>query len=292
MDAFRESMNILWNFIQTLGFWDILDIVIVSYLIYRLLTFVRKTSTGSVVKGIVLLLAVMWLSSILQLNVIGYLLGKTMQFGILAIIVLFQPELRRFLEQMGSKQFMGIFGRKINKHVIESTITQIVLACKEMSATKTGALIVFERENRLDDYIKTGTIVNAEPTAELVKSIFFPKSPLHDGAIIIRGGTLSGAGCMLPLSNNTNLNRNLGMRHRAGIGMSERSDAVVVIVSEETGLISVAIEGMLKRNLMSETFEKILRKELISEDKPENQESKKKLKNIFKVKNDDKGNNK
>ena len=215
-----------------------------------------------------------------------------MQFGILAIIVLFQPEIRRFLEQMGSSSFSGIFGHSISKHAIETSITQTVLACRDLADTKTGALIVFERTIRLDEYIKTGTIINAEPTAELIKNVFFPKAPLHDGAIIIRDGKIEGAGCMLPLSTNTNLSRDLGMRHRAGIGMSERSDAVVAIVSEENGLISVAVDGMLKRHLLPETFEKILRNELIPDEEENRRDAKVNLKNIFKGKNDDKGKNK
>ena len=143
------------------------------------------------------------------------------------------------------------------------------LACVDMSATRTGALIIFERDNRLDDQIRTGTILDAETTAELLKNIFYPKAPLHDGAAIIRSGRIQAAGCMLPLSNNPNLSKELGMRHRAGIGMSEASDAVVVIVSEETGAISVAVNGMLKRHLTKDTFEKILRNELIPEVKEE-----------------------
>jgi diadenylate cyclase len=139
-----------------------------------------------------------------------------------------------------------------------------VLACTDLSATRTGALIIFERDNRLDDQIRTGTIIDAETTAELLKNIFYPKAPLHDGAVIIRSGRIQAGGCMLPLSNNPNLSRDLGMRHRAGIGMSEASDAVVVIVSEETGAISVATGGMLKRHLTKETFEKLLRTELMA----------------------------
>ena len=143
---------------------------------------------------------------------------------------------------------------------------QTVLACADMSATKTGALIIFERDNRLDDQIRTGTVINADTTAELLKNIFYPKAPLHDGAVIVRNGRIMAGGCMLPLSANQNLSRELGMRHRAGIGMSEASDAVVVIVSEESGAISVATDGTLKRHLTKNTFEKILRNELLKEE--------------------------
>ena len=146
---------------------------------------------------------------------------------------------------------------------LENAITQVVLACSDMAESRTGALIVFERNINLDSYIKTGTIVDASPAVELVKNIFFDKAPLHDGAVIIREGRLAGAACMLPLSSNNNISRSLGMRHRAGIGISERSDAVVVIVSEETGAISVAIEGVLKRGLTPDTLERIIRTELL-----------------------------
>ena len=155
---------------------------------------------------------------------------------------------------------------------VEQAIDQTVLACTEMSQTRTGALIVFERENLLDDMVRSGTVLDAAVSSELLKNIFFVKAPMHDGAVIVRDGRVLGAGCMLPLSKNVNLSRDLGMRHRAGIGMSENSDAVVVIVSEETGSISVAIGGMLKRHLKPETLANILRNELlpqeVGEDKP------------------------
>ncbi|WP_242941102.1 diadenylate cyclase CdaA [Sporobacter termitidis] len=270
------------NFIQTVSIWDILDILIVAYLIYRIITVVRKTSSASVIKGIILLLAVMWLSSLLNLNVINYLLGQTMKLGVLVLIVLFQPELRRFLEQMGSSNFRMVFARKVKIGYMEACISNTVAACMEMSRKRMGALIVFEREIALVDHIKTGTKLDAILTAELLKSIFFPKAPLHDGAVIVRDGRISAAACMLPMSSNINISRDLGMRHRSGIGMSEVSDAVVVIVSEETGSISVAIDGMLKRHLAHETFEKLLRNELLAEES--RPDTRTKLRNRFKVK--------
>ncbi len=258
--------------IQMMKIWDVLDIAIIAYLIYKIINFVRATSSANVLKGIVLLVAVMWISNLLHLSVVSYLLGQTFELGILALIVLFQPELRSFLEKVGSSNFKTLIGKKLNPLVIESAINQTVMACADMSKTKTGALIVFERDINLDSYIKSGTVINAEPSAELIKNIFYPKTPLHDGALIVRDGRLAGAACMLPLSNNTNLNKDLGMRHRAGIGMSERTDAVVAIVSEETGSISVAVNGMLKRHLGAATFEKLLKYELMP--KPEETQKK------------------
>ena len=266
MDSVREVQLFLLNIIQTIVIWDILDIAIVAYLIYRIITVVRKTSSGGVIKGIVLILAVMWLSRLLNLNVINYLFGQAMKLGVLVLIILFQPELRKFLEQMGSSNFRLLFRRKVNIGIMEACITNTVAACMEMSRKRTGALIVFEREIALVDHIKTGTRLDAQLSVELLLNIFYPKSPLHDGAVIVRGGRISAAACMLPMSSNLNLSRDLGMRHRAGIGISEVSDSVVAVVSEETGSISVAIGGMLKRHLTQDTFEKLLRNELLSDD--------------------------
>jgi diadenylate cyclase len=212
------------------------------------------------------LIIALGISNLLQLNVINFILSNVMELGILALVILFQPELRRILEQFGGNFSGWLSNRKLSRAEVETAIAQTVFACESMSKTKTGALIVFERNVTLDDCIKTGTVLDAEPTSELLKNIFYPKAPLHDGAVIIRKGRVTGAGCMLPLTNNSNLSRDLGMRHRAGIGMSERSDAVVAIVSEETGAISVAVGGMLKRHLTPITFEQILRNELIAEE--------------------------
>ncbi len=167
---------------------------------------------------------------------------------------------------MGSRRIVAFFSHTENTNVLEHAITQTVLACTEMSQSRTGALIVFEREILLDDMLRSGTTLDAAVSNELLKNIFFVKAPMHDGAVIVRHGRVQGAGCMLPLSRNVNLSRDLGMRHRAGIGMSENSDAVVVIVSEETGAISVAIGGMLKRHLKSETLEILLRNELLPQE--------------------------
>lgn len=282
MESVREFLQVIMNLILTAKFWDVLDIIIVAYLFYRIITVVRKTSSGGVIKGIILIIAVMWLSSLLNLNVITYLLGQTMKLGILVLIILFQPELRRFLEQMGSSNVRYIFGRKVKLGNIESAIEETVAACVEMSKKRTGALIVFEREIALVDYTKTGTRLDSIVSDELLKSVFYPKSPLHDGAVIVRNGRILAASCMLPMTSNTSISRDLGMRHRAGIGISEVTDAVVIIVSEETGSISVAINGMLKRHLAQDTFEKLLRNELILDEKAGNIRDK--LRDRFKVK--------
>ncbi|MCI8813113.1 MAG: TIGR00159 family protein [Oscillibacter sp.] len=254
------------RYLLTLQITDVLDILIIAFLLYKLLTLVRSTKAASLLKGLLVFFAVLALSYICQLNGIYYILSKMMEMGVLALIILFQPEIRRILEQVGSRRIIAFFSHSEAGNVMEQTIGQTVLACTEMSQSRTGALIVFEREIMLDELVRSGTVLDASVSSELLKNIFFVKAPMHDGAVIVRHGRILGAGCMLPLSKNVNLSRDLGMRHRAGIGMSENSDAVVVIVSEETGSISVAIGGMLKRHLKPETLENLLRNELLPQE--------------------------
>ena len=245
---------------------DLLDIAIMIFVLYKVFMLVQSTKAASLLKGLLVFLAALMLSSVLQLHGVYYIMSSMVEWGVLALIILFQPEIRRILEQMGSKRFTAFFSHEEDVNTMEQTIGQTVLACTEMSQSRTGALIVFEREILLDDMVRSGTVLDASVSSELLKNIFFVKAPMHDGAVIVRNGRVLGAGCMLPLSKNVNLSRDLGMRHRAGIGMSENSDAVVVIVSEETGSISVAIGGMLKRHLKPETLENLLRNELLPQE--------------------------
>lgn len=265
MEQIKQILSESINFIQLMRLSDMVDILIVALVIFELMIFIRKTNSSRVALGIVILIAALWISEKLDLIVVNFLLRKTLEIGLIALVILFQPELRRALEKVGSGTFLSLFNKDISTLGMEAIITQTVIACVDLSKTKTGALIIFERDNPLNDQINTGTIINADVTAELLKNIFYPKAPLHDGAVIVRNDRVAAAGCMLPLSSSTNLSRDLGMRHRAGIGMSERSDAVVVIVSEETGSISVAVDGMLKRHLTSDTFERLLTNELVHE---------------------------
>lgn len=263
---------------------DVIDILIVAYLIYKLIELIRRTNSNKIAKGLIIVLLVLWASDWLSLTVIHFILGKAVEVGLLALIILFQPEIRRTLEKVGSGSILNLLRGNIQVQAIDTAITQTVIACKAMSTSKTGALIVFERGNKLDNQINTGTIIHSDTTAELLKNIFYNKAPLHDGAVIISEGKIAAAACMLPLSSNQNLSRDLGMRHRAGIGMSEHSDAVVAIVSEETGAISIAVDGMLKRHLSPETFEKILRNEIIIDEELGSDKKKKKLYDYFRVK--------
>ena len=269
--AFLEKIG---NYLLLVRFTDILDVIIIAFLVYKLLDLVKSTRAENILKGVVIFLLALWLSEIFHLNGIAYILGNMVQVGILALIILFQPEIRQILEKLGSRniRLLRAFTPAQQQTELEKAIDQTVIACSEMSKTKTGVLIVFERHILLDDMVRSGTTLDAAVSSELPKNIFFVKAPMHDGAVIIRHGRILGAGCMLPLSKNVNLSRDLGMRHRAGIGMSENSDAVVVIVSEETGSISVAVGGMLKRHLMPETLSKLLRNELMPQ--PEEPEEK------------------
>ena len=284
MEQFKDSIQRTVQYLLSARVPDILDILIVAFLIYKLIGLIRRTNSNKIANGLFIVLFVLWISDWLDLTVIHFLISKAFEVGLLALVILFQPEIRRALEKVGSGNIMFLLRGNIHVQTIETAITQTVIACTAMSKSKTGALIVFERVNKLDNQINTGTIINSDTTAELLKNIFYNKAPLHDGAVIVSEGKIAAAGCMLPLSNNQNLSRDLGMRHRAAIGMSEHSDAVVAIVSEETGAISIAVDGMLKRHLSAETFEKILRNEIVIDEGIDSEGKKKKLSDYFKVK--------
>lgn len=278
MEVLTGLAHKLNNFVFSLRLLDVVDILVVAYLIYRLLLLVRKTNSSRLLKGVLVVIAALWLSTD-RLPALNFALTHVVEWGVLALIILFQPEIRRVLEQVGSSQlpFLQWFSKpQVDRQTIEEAISQTVAACGDMSKSRTGALIVFERHNQMDEILRSGTKLDAEVSSELLKNIFFVKAPMHDGAAIVREGRVLGAGCMLPLSRNVNLSRDLGMRHRAGIGMSENSDAVVVLVSEETGSISVAVGGMLKRHLMTETLEQLLRNELLPQPEEDGETEKKK----------------
>ena len=281
MEVFSNGLSRSVNYLSTMGISDFLDIIIVAYLIYKAIGFVRRTNSNNLAKGLVVFLLALWGSDIFSLTMINFLLRKTAELGLIALLILFQPELRRLLERMGSGFASG---RSSSGTVMDSAISQTVQACCDMSASKTGALIIFERGVALNSIISTGTVINADTTAELLKNMFFNKAPLHDGAVIIRDGRIAAAGCVLPLTQRTNLSKDLGMRHRAGIGLSEESDAVIIVVSEETGAISAAMDGMLKRHLSGEALDKLLRSELIrEEDSTEQHGLIDNIRNFFKV---------
>lgn len=268
----EQFLTFIRNSIEWIRWQDILDILILAFIFYQAVKLLKDSSAGQLLKGIVAILIIYAICGWLQLNVIYYILTSTLQIGIIALIILFQPELRRMLDTLGRRSKLSeVFSTERTQPNNEAlrTISQLVETCSYMSRTKTGALIVLERETKLGEIMKTGTIVNADITSELLKNIFFNKAPLHDGAVVIRDNRIAAAGCFLPLSANKNISSELGTRHRAGVGISETCDALVLIVSEETGSISVAEGGLLKRNLSTTTLTTILHNGLIHDDEKE-----------------------
>ena len=263
MRALFNSFLEFVNMIPQLKFFDYVDILVVAFLIYKAFALIRTTSASRIARSILLIFVISWITSLLQMHALNYVLNFVLELGAFALIIIFQPELRRALERLGGKKFKDLISVREQSKDSDQVIAQTVQACEIMSKQRIGALIVFERNTSLEDYFKTGTIIDARVSEQLLCNIFFPKAALHDGALIIRAERAMAAGCVLPLTENTRLSSDLGTRHRAGIGMSEMSDAVVVIVSEETGIISVAISGMLKRHLAPQTLQRLLEQELI-----------------------------
>lgn len=270
----------LWNLflqlIRNFRFADAIDIVLVTFIIYNAIKLVRETRAGQLVRGILVLMVVWGLSYWLQLYLMQTILGYLFQFAFIALLIVFQPEIRRALEQIGRSGISGrknlLFGLSFPSGGAEERLQQsrravnaVVDAAALMSRQKTGALIVFEMRTKLGDIIDTGTVVNAMPSVQIICNIFFNKAPLHDGAMIIRDGRVYAAGCILPLTKSDSVSAELGTRHRAAIGMSENSDAVVVVVSEETGQISVVINGTMRRNYTRETLNSELESLVLSQ---------------------------
>ncbi len=270
-----EVMDNIQNLLQQLTkmqWSDYLDILIVAYLLYRILPLIRTTGTARVAKAIVVIIIVAGLTRVWNLYTLSFIMNQFLQVGLIALVVLFQPELRRMLDHIGNMRLSSFLGNNKQEAEMTQIINQTVLACEVMSRERVGALIVFARDNLLEEYLKTGTKIDGQVSEQLIRNVFFPKAALHDGAMIVRDGRVAAAGCVLPLSSSDRLSADLGTRHRAGVGISEVSDAVVIIVSEETGTVSVAVGGMLKRHLAPQTLERLLTNELCPEDtnQPEN----------------------
>ena len=267
MNALYDAFSGFIMQFSSVGIFDILDIAIVSVMFYYIYRFVRDRRAGKLAVGILLVFVAMAVSNLLGMQVLSFLIGNIVQVGIIGLVILFQSELRAFLEKMGGTSFISRSRKKDKKYMSQTVqcIDAVVEAVTDFSAEKTGALIIFERTTKLGDVIKTGTVIDALPVAYMIKNIFFNKAPMHDGALIIRGNRLYSAGCFLPLSTNPEIIKDLGTRHRAGIGMSENSDAVVVIVSEETGVISVALDGHLTRHYDGAQLRKLLLRLMLSE---------------------------
>lgn len=273
MNALKEGFFDLVARVASIGFFDILDIVIVSVIFYYTYRFVRDRRAGKLALGILLIILALFISNIFGMQALSFLIENIVQVGMIGVIILFQSELRTFLEKMGGQSILQINKKKDKKYFSQTVkcIDAVVEAVTDFSAEKTGALIIFERSTKLGDVIKTGTVIDAEAGAYMIKNIFFNKAPMHDGALIIRNNRLYSAGCFLPLSMNPEIVKDLGTRHRAGIGMSENSDAVVVIVSEETGTISLAVDGRMTRDYDSITLKRELVKLLFSDSSRKNE---------------------
>ncbi len=262
MDSIINFFRDVLAMLPTIKFMDIIDILLVTFVLYTLIMMIQTTGAARIAKSIVLLLVLAVVTKLLNMYLMSFLLDRVLEIGLIALVIMFQPELRRMLEKIGSKSLRELLSTKQEQREIDRVIGETVNACEIMSRERTGVLIVFERETSLIDYQKTGTVIDARVSSELLRNLFFTKASLHDGAVIIRNERIAAAGCVLPLTQSRNISSDLGTRHRAGIGMSEVSDAVVVIVSEETGTISVAVNGMLKRHLAPQTLERLLLKEL------------------------------
>jgi diadenylate cyclase len=248
---------------------DIIDISIVAVVIYYIIKHFRKTRAAQLIKGIAIILVVTYLAEWLNLNVISFVLGNVIQIGFIALVIIFQPELRRALEHVGRSKFGLWFTDEKSEH--QDMVAEVARAADSMSKTNTGALIVFEKEVSLDDLLTGGTLINADVSSELLENIFVHNTPLHDGAVIIRNGKIYKAACVLPLSSNRDLSKECGTRHRAALGISEQSDCVSLVVSEETGKISVMNRGNMIRNLSVATLSELLIKVLEPKDEvPEN----------------------
>lgn len=261
MQSFIGFMELIYNTLRSIHLKDVFDILIVTFIIYKAMQFIRDTRAVQLVKGIVLLLIVSQIVFITKMAATGYFLSRALDWGVVTLAILFQPELRSLLERVGRGKLekFNFFSPDENRSLAEIEIRKCIDVVKnaaaDMSESKIGAIIVLERKTRLGDIISTGTVVDATLSEQMLTNIFFPKSPLHDGAVIIRMSRLYAAGCILPLSQNSSLGKELGTRHRAAIGVTEVSDSVVVVVSEETGYISLAVAGVMKRHLTPEVLE-------------------------------------
>lgn len=275
----NDMLNKIWNNFQSIqqNPMNLVDILLVAFVVYEILVVIRKTRAAQLAKGAVVVLVVYALANLMNLRTVVWIMQSVLQIGFLALIVLFQPELRRALEQMGrtDKWAATLFKNRRDDPSLrakwQNACLAICDAAEQLSDTRTGALIVLERNSNLSEVIRTGTPLNADVNREMLGTIFYEGTPLHDGAVVVRDGVLKAAGCVLPLSDNLEIGKDMGTRHRAALGMSENSDAVVVVVSEETGIISMAKNGVLIRRLDRQNLFNLLQEELVPPETAENQ---------------------
>lgn len=253
----EQVYTLLTNTVKNISLSSILDIIVVSYIFYKGYVLMKETRAEQLIKGIVLIIVLIPISDLLKLNMLNFILNKTLTIGVLSVVIIFQPEIRRVLEKLGRTAFDDIHNGQGDKGR-DDLVNEVVIAVDNLSQTKTGALIVIEQATGLGEVIASGTIVDAKVSANLLENIFVVNTPLHDGATIIKKGRIYAAGCVLPLTSNIDINKKLGTRHRAAMGISENSDALVIVVSEETGVISLATNGRLTRNYDKEKLKNIL----------------------------------
>lgn len=284
MDFMSTVIANIEGVVRTIRINDVADILLVTFVVYSLFKLVRETRAEQLVKGILVLVAIYAVADICRLNIITFLMKNLFTYGVFALLVMFQPELRRILEQMGrakisGKSFLSLMSSSSmgNKEARIHTIDIVVESAARLAETKTGALMVLQRNTNLGEISHTGTKLNADMSVELLCNIFYPKSPLHDGAMIIKNDRIHSAGCFLPLSENRTIHKSLGTRHRAALGMSENSDAVIVVVSEETGAITVAMGGVLRRGLQKSELKNMLLTQMMFDVKDESSETKKSI---------------
>ena len=270
MEYISQAWGTIMDLARPFTLKDALDVAIVTLLLYSAIKLVRETRAGQLIKGIILLVVLFLISSQFDLLMLNAILRAFLSSGIVIVVILFQPEIRKALEQVGHSKVakslasaVGVKDKEEGKAAARKAIEGVVDATQILQQLRMGALIVFERQTKLGEIVSTGTVVEAAPSAQLIANIFFNKAPLHDGGMIIREGQVYAAGCILPLTSNENVSAELGTRHRAALGMSENSDAVVVVVSEETGQISIAMAGKLTRNYNRVTLREVLERELI-----------------------------
>lgn len=266
---FSDVRDVLTVQFSTFGLVDVLDLLVVAFIVYKVIGFIRDTRAVQLVRGILLLVALYLFSSLIGMNTVNFVLSNTLQLGLIAVLIIFQPELRRALERVGRSKFGAkTFGIETEAGLkrAEEMIDAVCRACVTMAKDRTGALIVFERKVRLGEVVKSGTELHAEVTPELFGTIFYSGTPLHDGAVVIRDLHVEAAGCFLPLTGKDDLSKELGTRHRAAIGVTEMSDAYVVVVSEETGTISTVENGVITRNFKEETLREDIRRNLLAEE--------------------------
>ncbi|OPJ61413.1 diadenylate cyclase CdaA [Clostridium oryzae] len=253
-----ELFNMILYTVKGMDIWSVLDILVISYIFYKAYTIVKETRAEQLIKGILLIVMLIPISGLLHLTMLNMLLNKTITIGVLSIVIIFQPEIRRVLEHIGRTAFTEKHVLLEDDEIMDKVITEIVTAVDNLAKTKTGALIVIEQKTGLNEVVTSGTQIDSIVSSALLENIFVVNTPLHDGATIIRNDRILASGCVLPLTANNDINKKLGTRHRAGIGITEISDALVIIVSEETGVISLSVNGKLTRNYDKDRLKDIL----------------------------------